>query len=147
MLTLKKVAVTGGLSCGKTSVCKLFREKGAYIVSADDIVHQLLSPNSKIGPQIVKLLGKEILSGNTFDRKKIANKVFNHPATLKSLEKILHPAVLEEIEHQYAQVKNQKHFPLFVAEIPLLYEIESQHLFDTVITVNCDQSHPKKRFQ
>jgi len=64
---------------------------------------------------------------------------------LKALEQILHPAVLDEVESQYKQVAN-KNFPLFVAEIPLLYEIESQHLFDTVVVVTADTSLCKKRF-
>ena len=46
MLKLKKIAVTGGLAAGKTTVCQLFKELGAYVVSADEIVHQLLSPDT-----------------------------------------------------------------------------------------------------
>ena len=41
MLTLKKVAVTGGLASGKTSVCHVLESCGAYVISADQIVHQL----------------------------------------------------------------------------------------------------------
>ena len=57
MLKLKKVAVTGGLSCGKSSVCRIFKELGAYVVSADKIVHQLLSPDANLGQKIVQLIG------------------------------------------------------------------------------------------
>lgn len=144
MLTLKKVAVTGGLSSGKSTVCQIFRELGAYIVSADVIVHGLLSPQSPLATKIIQLLGGE---DQEFDRKKIAKKVFADPQKLKELESILHPAVLEEIERQYNWVKNQKSHNLFIAEIPLLYEIESQHLFDFVLVVICDEEQAKKRFR
>ncbi|NGX39113.1 MAG: Dephospho-CoA kinase [Chlamydiae bacterium] len=115
-------------------------------MSADEIVHQLLSPYSSIGPQIVQLLGREIVKGDTFDRKAIAKKVFNQKELLTALELLLHPAVLEEIEIHYEQIKNQSKYPLFIAEIPLLYEIESAHLFDTVIAVVANRETAKKRF-
>jgi dephospho-CoA kinase len=41
MLTLRKVAITGGLSSGKSTVCRFLAEEGAYVVSADEIVHSL----------------------------------------------------------------------------------------------------------
>ncbi len=54
MLKLRKVAVTGGLSCGKSSVCRIFKEFGAYVVSADEIVHQLLSPETDLGQEVIR---------------------------------------------------------------------------------------------
>ncbi len=144
---MKKIAITGGLSSGKTSVCKIFEEKGAYVVSADDIVHELLSPQSSIGHQIVELLGKEVVIDSQFDRQKIAKSVFENKQILKSLENILHPAVLEEIEERFKKAKNQQKFAIFVAEIPLLYEIEGHHLFDTTVVVTADRATAQKRFQ
>lgn len=147
MLILKKVAITGGLSSGKSSVCKILKEKGACVVSADDIVHQLLDPKTSTGQKIVQLLGPEIVDGLQFDRKKIAKLVFENKENLGALESILHPAVLKEIEEKFNQVKDQKKFNLFVAEIPLLYEIEKQHLFDLTVAVTADPKIAKKRFQ
>ena len=74
MLKLKKIAVTGGLAAGKTTVCQIFKELGAYVVSADEIVHQLLSPDTAVGQQVVSLLGSDIVSGQIIrseeDRRK-----------------------------------------------------------------------------
>lgn len=147
MLTLKKVAVTGGLASGKSSVCRIFEDWGAYVVSADKIVHQILSPHTAIGKQIVQELGPEIVKDDELDRAKIAEKVFSHPDKLQNLEKIIHPAVIDEIEKQYQQIKHQKRYRLFVAEIPLLYESESEHLFDNVIAVVADPALCRQRFQ
>lgn len=145
MLILKKVAITGGLSSGKSSVCKILKEMGAFVVSADDIVHELLNPQTSIGHQIIELLGPEILNGLQFDRTKIATLVFENKKNLKALEQILHPAVLKEIENKFNQVKDQ--FTLFIAEIPLLYEIESQHYFDATVVVTADSKIAERRFQ
>lgn len=146
MLVLKKVAITGGLSSGKSSVCRILKRLGAYTVSADEIVHQLLSPLTPTGHQVLDLLGHEILKEGHFDRAKMAQLVFANSEKLKALEKILHPAVLEAIHALYLQVKAQDQFPLFVAEVPLLFESESHLYFDKVIAVIADEKLAKKRF-
>ncbi|HRD55910.1 MAG TPA: dephospho-CoA kinase [Parachlamydiaceae bacterium] len=145
--TLKKGAVTGGLSCGKSSVCRFFEELGAYVVSADEIVHKLLSSNQEIIQETVKLLGSDILINNQIDRLKIAKKVFDHPLLLNALETLLHPAVQKEIKDQYECKKNEGSASLFIAEIPLLFEINANFFFDFTIAVIADEKICKERFQ
>ena len=79
MLKVKKIAVTGGLSAGKTTVCQLFKNLGAYVMSADEIVHRLLSTEISIIQQVVSQFGTRVLSGDQLDRKKIADLVFSCP--------------------------------------------------------------------
>jgi dephospho-CoA kinase len=146
MLKIKKIAVTGGLAAGKTTVCQLFKEFGAYVVNADEIVHQLLSPGTAVGQQVVSLLGSDIISGQGLDRKKIAAKVFSQPDLLLALEEIIHPAVFDEIEQKYQQIEREKKYSLFLAEIPLLYETEGEGRFDAVISVLADPALCRKRF-
>jgi dephospho-CoA kinase len=147
MLVLKKVAVTGGLASGKTSVCRILKSCGAYVISADQIVHQLLSPNSVIGQQVISLLGSDIFSDGQIKRSKVAEMVFSHPEKLQALENLIHPVVLDEIEKCYQKISKEKTYTLFVAEIPLLYESESEKLFDAVIAVIADESICRQRFQ
>lgn len=141
MLKVKKIAVTGGLSAGKTTVCQIFKELGAYVVSADEIVHQLLSSGTKEAQQVAQLIGVN----SELDRKEIAKKVFAHPDLLTALEKILHPAVFDEIERRYQQASREKKYSLFIAEVPLLYEAEGEKRFDEVITVLADPALCQKR--
>jgi dephospho-CoA kinase len=139
VLTLRKIAVTGGLSAGKSTVCGLLKEYGAYVVDADKIVHSLLSPDTPIGKRVVALLGPEIITGNQINRKKISDIVFSNPTKLTALEAILHPAVRQEINNQYNHVKNNPAYLFFVAEVPLLYEAGMEEDFDTVIAVVADE--------
>lgn len=118
MLTLRKVAITGGLSCGKSSVCRFFKELGAHVVSADEIVHQLLSPTQRLGQQVIALIGGDIVVNGKIDRSIIAKKVFDNKRLLHSLEELIHPVVLNEIEKQYQQVSNQGKAPLFYSRNP-----------------------------
>ncbi len=146
MLKVKKIAVTGGLAAGKTTVCQIFEELGACVVNADEIVHQLLSPGTAVGQRVIKLLGSDIVSGQEFDRNKIAAVVFSQPDLLRALEEIIHPAVFDEIERNYQQTIREKKHTLFIAEIPLLYETEAEGRFDAVISVYSDPELSRKRF-
>jgi len=142
-----KIAVTGGIASGKTSVVQLFKKFGAHIVSADTVVHQLLSPETKIGKKVIALLGAEVVTDNQINHDSIAHIVFNNAKLLHNLEKILHPAVNEEIEREYQQVKRNKGAKLFVAEIPLLFEIGAEESFDLTIAVDADDLICCERFK
>lgn len=146
MLKLRKIAVTGGLSAGKTTVCQLFKELGAYVVSADEIVHQLLSPGTPTAQQVINLLGSDVLTEKKIDRNKIADIVFSQREHLSALEAILHPEVFDEIERRYQHVVQEKKHALFVVEIPLLYEAKAEGLFDVVISVVAERGLCQIRF-
>ncbi len=147
MLKLKKVAVTGGLSCGKSSVLNLFKELGAHVVSADEIVHQLLSPETHIGQEVIKLIGFDIVKKGRIDRAAIAKKVFDQPELLKSLEKILHPAVYDAIESQFERLKSEGKTGLFVVEIPLLFESGNGRDFDATVSITSSEALSIERFK
>jgi dephospho-CoA kinase len=142
LLDLKKIAVTGGFAAGKSTVCRIFAEYGAYTVDADAITHRLLTLETAIGKKVVALLGPEIVTNNQINRKKIASIVFSNPEKLKALEAILHPAVRQEIGAEYDRVKNNPSYVLFVAEVPLLYEAGMEEDFDAVIAVMRDNMTP-----
>ena len=144
---MKKVAITGSLSSGKSTVCKIFRDLGAYTVSSDEIVHNILSSNRTLQIQIINLLGSDILTNNLLDREKIAKKVFSDAEKLQALESLIHPAVFHEIQSQYDTIKADKRYNIFVAEVPLLYETSSQNLFDFIVTVLSDDKKCKERFK
>ncbi len=143
---MKKIAVTGGVSTGKSTVCRLLADRGAYVADADKIVHTLLSSDSQIRKQVINLLGAGVLIDGQINRKAIADKVFSDPETLKSLELLLHPAVFHEMELQYQHVKDDPKYSIFVAEVPLLYETESSKLFDCVVVVLSERQLCLNRF-
>jgi len=147
VLKLRKIAVTGGLSCGKSQVCRFFKDLGAYVVSADDVVHQLLSPKTSIGQQVIALLGSDIVNADHIDRSAVASHVFQNPDLLAKLEALLHPAVKREIDRHYQEACHQAKASLFVAEIPLLFETGAQEDFDYTIAVIADPEACKERFK
>jgi len=145
-ISLKRVAVTGGLSSGKSSVCQLFKEFGAYSVSADEIVHRLLIPTTSLGQQVIALIGPEIVNEGQIVRSKIADKVFQQPELLYRLENLLHPVVHNEIERLYCDAVRCA-YPLFIAEVPLLFEIGEESFYDATIAVVADPLLCMERFE
>ncbi len=142
---MKKIAVTGGLATGKSTVCRFLKELGGYVINADEIVRQLLTAENPVGLQVIKLLGPVIITNHQIDRKKISNIVFSNPTKLQALESILHPAVRNEINHSFENIRNNNTYRFFVAEVPLLYEAQMENEFDTVIAVVADEKTAKER--
>ncbi len=146
MLELKKIAVTGGLASGKTTVCEFLKAHKAYVVSADAIVQELLENDPKIQAQVIDLLGDEVVSKGKIDKKKVAEKIFSDGLKLNNLEKIIHPTVFNQMKRHYEKACAKENFTFFVAEIPLLFETGFQKFFDTVITVYAHPEISKDRF-
>jgi dephospho-CoA kinase len=138
MLNLKRVAVTGGIACGKSTVADVFQKLGARVVSADQIAHQCLSQNSQIRNQVMSLLG-------TVDRAEIAKIVFRDADLLHKLEAIIHPYVAQEILNSWEDVKNSDRYKLFVAEVPLLFEAKQETFYDAVVAVTCPEDRAIER--
>ncbi|MCI0616650.1 dephospho-CoA kinase [bacterium] len=138
---LKKIAVTGGIASGKTTVCQFFKELGASVIFADQIVHDLLEGD--LGRIIIQEFGTKIVKNGQIDRKALADLAFKDPNLLKKLEERIHPAVLSRIDEEYAKAKGT----CFIAEIPLLYEIGADDSYNAVIAVVTDEEIAKKRFK
>lgn len=141
---MKKVAVTGSLCSGKTLALNFFKEKGAYTVSSDAIVHKLYSSDKRLQAKVVELLGHDLFENGEISRKAVAKRVFSDPILLDRLERIIHPRVFSEIQKESDLAREQKS-ALFVAEVPLLYEANFASFFDWVILVIADEEKIKER--
>ena len=138
------MVVTGGIGSGKTTFCRILKHLGAYQIDSDEIVHHLLTTHQPTIDQIVDLLGKNILVNEKIDRKKIADIVFFDDRSLKALEKILHPKLLEIIRTQYEKLANGL-YKFFVVEMPLIQEIEKEKEFDFVVAIISNETDAIKR--
>ncbi|MDN3505481.1 MAG: dephospho-CoA kinase [Rhabdochlamydiaceae bacterium] len=142
---MKKIAVTGGIASGKSTVCSILHSLGAYVCSSDDVVHSLLNLPSNI-ERVCQICGDQVLIDNKIDREKVANSVFSNPLKLKELENLLHPQALKEIKVKFEKVKSEGNFNIFVVEAPLLFEAGWEPFFDIVIAIDSEEESSKKRY-
>ena len=75
---MKRIALTGGIACGKSLVAKYLNQLGVETIDADDVVHELIPDPA--------------------ERKRIAAEVFADPEKRKALEARIHPLVKRRIE-------------------------------------------------
>jgi len=143
MLRSKKIAITGGIAVGKSTVCDLLEQLGGYVIRSDEIVHSILTPKTQAGKQIIELLGEQIILKDRLDRKKIAEIAFEDSSILNSLEKIIHPVVINDINEKISYIAGK--YPCIFVEIPLLFEIGQADNFDYVITVASKEANCIKR--
>ena len=134
------IAVTGPLACGKSTFVRILGELGAETVSADALVHDLLSGNQKTIRSIVGRFGEGVRGEEGgIDRRALAGVVFGDSEALKDLENILHPLVREETDRRISASSSE----VFVAEIPLLFEGERNGQFDLTVAVTAPEERRK----
>lgn len=144
---MRKIAVTGGIASGKSTVCQILKEYGAYVVSADEIVHRLLSPETDLGRKIIALLGQDVVVNGVFNHRAIADKVFSNRPLLLQFEGLIHPEVKRIIEAEYQNVSHKEsEYRFFVADVPLLFEGHFENDYDTILLVITDETICKERF-
>lgn len=135
---MMKVAITGGIASGKSTVSEILRSLGYTVYDADKIYADLIK-NEEIIRKVSSIVGVEpIISDGkiALDRKGVSEKVFSDKLLLKKLNEYTHKLVYEEIEKIF-KCCNQK---LVFFEIPLLFESGGETLFDGVIVVTRDKS-------
>ncbi len=149
------LGLIGGIACGKSTVSQLFKELKAKVFSADQIVHNLLA-SPEILQQLTQTFGPEILESNSqgqgqISRKKLGSLVFVHEEKLKTLNQLLHPPVLQELEKFLVQCKQEENLlktPLLVVlDIPLLMETDLHHRCDFLVFIDTPEPHRQKYAQ
>ncbi len=131
-----KVAVTGNMGSGKTSVCKVFEVLGIPVFYADREAKMLYNDDD-IKNQVRGELGDEILDeNNIIDLKAIASLVFAQPQKLEKLNKIIHPAVYQRFNHW---LHEHRHHPYVIQEAAIVFETGSHERFDKIILVHAPE--------
>jgi dephospho-CoA kinase len=127
-----RIALTGSIGMGKSTVAKMFERAGVPVFDADAVVRELQAPGGRLVEKIGTLFPGTVRCG-TLDRDCLAHIVLADPAKLEALEQIVHPAVREARDWFVA---DHPHSPGLVFEIPLLFETGSDKEFDKVIVVS-----------
>lgn len=127
-----RIAITGSIGMGKSTVAKMFERAGIPVFDADAVVRELQRPGGGLVEKIAALFPGCVRSG-TLDRECLAEIVLGDREKLSALEQIVHPAVREARE---AFIREHPGAPALVFEIPLLFETGGEQDFDKIIVVS-----------
>jgi dephospho-CoA kinase len=130
-----RVALTGGIASGKTTVANLFAALGVPLVDSDLIAREVVEPGQPALAAVAGLFGNEVLgSDGRLDRRRLREIIFADPAARARLESILHPAIRAEMERQSVAAAGIAPYHLLV--IPLLAEGGGRDRADRVLVVD-----------
>lgn len=139
---MARIALTGGIGSGKSSVARLLAERGAIVVDADQISRDLVEPGQPALVEIAKLFGNGIVAPDgRLDRSALADIVFADADKLAGLNAILHPRIAQRTAELLAQ---QSTDAVVVYDMPLLVENNAATGWDVVIVV---EASPEVRVQ
>lgn len=117
----KIIGLTGGIGSGKTTVAKFIEDCGFPVYYSDDRAKDIVNDNEDLKIRIKELLGNDSYDENgLYNRKFVAEQVFNNKDLLQSLNEIIHPAVRLDFEDW---VKKQTKYLIF-KETALLFELQ-----------------------
>ncbi len=131
-----KIGLTGGIGSGKSTVARLFQERGVPVFDADQIARTLVRPGQPTLERVIGEFGTRFLTGEgELDRARLRDHVFCDPKARARLEAILHPAVFTEMSRQ----ANGQRAPYCLFAIPLLVESNAQPMVDRILVVDCPE--------
>jgi dephospho-CoA kinase len=123
-----KIAVTGGIGSGKSTVCRMIGEMGYPVFSCDEIYKKMQSDGAFLAV-MRENFGEKVVKEGKLDKEALSSAVFSDRALLQKLDGVTHPLIMERL---YAEMKN---YSVSFAEVPLLFEGGFEKDFDRVIVV------------
>jgi dephospho-CoA kinase len=133
---VRSVGLTGGIGSGKSTVGRVLRDLGAWIVDTDAIAHRLTAPGGRAIAAIAERFGVEMIDADgAMDRTRMRERVFADPAQRRALEAILHPMIGEDTRTEAAAAPEGA---IVVFDVPLLVESGRWRAqVDRILVVDC----------
>ena len=138
------IGIIGGIGSGKSTACEFFKQKGASIISLDDIAHSLLKKGQPTLKKILPIFSENLLKPTgELNRSKLARIIFNDPFKKKQLEDCLHPAIIDRMHQELARIQA----PYCLIEIPLFVKTNINWPVNRVLLVHCRKEQQINRIK
>ena len=135
------LGLTGSIGMGKSTVAAMFADEGVPVFDADAAVHALQGPGGRLLPAIEAAFPGSTGPGG-LDRVALGSQVFGDEAALARLEAIVHPSVAEE---RQAFLLENRHAPVVLLDIPLLFEKGGAARVDKIVVVSAPAAVQRAR--
>lgn len=145
---MKIIGVTGGVGAGKSTVLNYLEKRyGAKLILADLVGHEVMEPGHEAYEQVVKAFGQKIVSEDkTIDRKALGAIVFADEKKRMILNRIIHPAVRQEILRRLEEAE-LLHLSYVVVEAALFLEENYDAFCDETWYIYTDEKIRRQRLK
>lgn len=132
------IALTGGIAAGKSTVANRFRQLGAHVISADELVRYVQRGGSPALEAIRDRFGLGVIDADgELDRAALGRLIFDDGIARTDLESIVHPAIGVEFRARVAEILREDPHAIVIYDIPLLAETNRADEFDGVVVISC----------
>jgi dephospho-CoA kinase len=137
------IGLIGGIGAGKSRVADLLKARGAVVIDADAVGHEVLQIPEVID-RLVERFGTSILRRvpdppdrrRAIDRRALGAIVFAAPAALRDLERVVHPLMCRTFERIIRSEEARGTAPLIVLDAAILLETGWDRVCDLVVFVD-----------
>ena len=130
-----KVAITGGIGTGKTTILNMFADKGIPVFNSDEIAREIMNTNALLKNKIITAFGDKAYDKNKLNKKYLSNVVFNNKTLLKKINSIVHPYVANEL-NSWIKKQDSKYI---MYESAIIFENQGEGFFDKIICVTAPE--------
>ena len=130
-----KVAITGGIGTGKTTILSMFADKGIPVFNSDEIAREIMNTNPLLKNEIITAFGDKAYDKNKLNKKYLSNVVFNNETLLKKINSIVHPYVADEF-NSWIKKQDSKYI---IYESAIIFENQGEGFFDKIICVTAPE--------
>jgi len=134
------VGLTGGVATGKSTVARMFKQCGAVVIDADQLVREVVKPRKPAWREIVSSFGTRILNPDrSINRRALGAIVFEKRNKLRRLERIIHPRVARLQARLTKEAACKIPDAIVIYDVPLLFEAGVDKRVDKIIVVTADR--------
>ena len=129
---MKIIGITGGIACGKSTLCDTLRALGAPVWDADAVSRSLTAPGGQALPALRAAFGDSIFfPDGALNRKALGALVFGNEEARQTLNRLTHPLIYQDMERFVAHHRQAGARAVFL-DVPLLYETGYDQYCDAV---------------
>ena len=128
---MMKVGITGGIGSGKSTVCRLFAQKGIAVYDSDAAAKRLMQEDGALRRQLAGRFGEGTFRDGVLDRAYLAGIVFADPQALADLNALVHPVVMRDFDAWAARQEGS----YVILESAILFEAGLEGCVDKTVAV------------
>ena len=140
-MAVRVIGLTGGIGSGKSTVAALLAERGATVIDADKIGHEVYRPGSEGFTRVVETFGRGVVAADgTIDRKALGAIVFADPERRRKLEAMTHPRIRERFQQRLDALTAEDFRGLVFFDAPVMIESGNYRNMDRMVVVITDEA-------